>query len=112
MISPPAAVLPTIAPSHACSNTSGLLGTGGWLALPFNSAGLGLLNQWTANSASNDGFALVTSLSDPAMWKQFDSYNDSNVASSQGSDCTGDCRPYLQLTYSTTASDIAAPPSL
>jgi len=41
------------------------------------------------------------------MWKQFDSYNDSNVASSQGSDCTGDCRPYLQLTYSTTASDIA-----
>ena len=33
------------------------------------------------------------------MYKQFDSYNDSNVTRSQGGDCTGDCRPYLQLTY-------------
>ena len=36
------------APAAACSNTSGLTGKGGWLALPFNSSGIGLLNQWTA----------------------------------------------------------------
>ena len=95
------------APAHACSNTSGLLGTGGWLTVPFNSAGIGLLNQWTANSAPNWGLAVVTSLSNSAMWKQFDSYNDSNVAATQGGDCTGDCRPFLQLTYTTVASDVA-----
>ena len=41
------------------------------------------------------------------MCKQFDSYNDSNVATSQGGDCTGDCQPFLQLTYTTGASDVA-----
>ena len=34
----------------ACSNTSGLAGKGGWLTLPLNSAGLGLLNEWTSGT--------------------------------------------------------------
>jgi large repetitive protein len=95
------------AAADACANTSGLLGKGSWLTLPFNTAGVSLLNQWTANSAPNWGFALVTSLSNSAYWKYFDSYQDSNVPTSQGTDCgVPDCRPYLQLNYSTTASDI------
>ena len=52
-----------------------------------------------ANSTPNDGFAVVTSLTSAPAYKQFDSYNDSNVASSQGGNCTGNCQPYLQLTY-------------
>ena len=47
----------------------------------------------------NDGFAVVTSLTNSAAYKQFDSYNDGNVASTQGGGCVGDCRPYLELTY-------------
>ncbi len=94
------------AAADACANTSGLLGKGGWLTLPFNSAGVSLLNQWTSGSGSNWGFAVVTSQSNANYWKYFDTYNDGSVAGTQGGDCVGDCRPYLQLTYSTTASDI------
>ena len=75
-------------------------------ALPFNSAGIALLNQWTATLGvldPNDGFAVVTSLTNAPAYKQFDSYNDGNVASSQGGNCVGDCRPYLQLTYTATS---------
>ena len=95
------------APPDACANTSGETGYGGWVVLPMNSAGLSLLNQWTANSAANYGFAVVSSLTSPAGFMQFDSYNDSNVPTNQGGVCHGDCRPYLQLTYSTSASDVA-----
>ena len=94
------------AAASACANSTGLLGKGGWVTLPFNSAGLSTLNQWTSGSGSNWGFAIVTSLSDGNYWKYFDTYNDNNVASNQGGNCTGDCRPYLQLTYSTATSDI------
>jgi Domain of unknown function (DUF6531) len=87
------------APSAACSNTSGLTGKGGLLTLPFNSSGIALLNGWTLNTGVNDGFAVVTSLTNSAAYKQFDSYNDGNVASTQGGGCVGDCRPYLELTY-------------
>ena len=38
----------------------------------------------------NYGFAVVTSLTNAQAYKQFDSYNDGNVASSQGGDCAGD----------------------
>ncbi len=93
------------ATAHACSNSTGLPGKGGWISLPMNSSGLGLLNQWTAGSATNFGFAVVTSLTSAQQYMQFDSYNDGNVTSSQGGDYTGDARPYLSLTYSTTASD-------
>ncbi len=58
-------------------------GQGGWLTLPFNSSGLGLLNEWTSGRRSNYGFAVVTSLTNSQQYKQFDSYNDGNVASSQ-----------------------------
>ena len=95
------------APAPACSNSTGLAGQGGWVSLPVNSAGLGLLNQWTANSATNYGFAVLTSLTSSQQYMQFDSYNDGSVSTSQGGNCSGDCRPYLSLTYSTTASDIA-----
>ena len=95
------------APTPACSNTSGLAGQGGWVSLPMNSSGLGLLNQWTANSGTNSGFAVLTSLTNSQQYMQFDSYNDGSVSTSQGGNCTGDCRPYLSLTYTTTASDIA-----
>jgi RHS repeat-associated protein len=95
------------APAHACANTTGLAGKGGWLSLPMNSAGLNLINQWTAGSAGNMGFAVQTSLSNASMFKQFDGSADGNVASTQGGDCTGDCRPYVSVTYSTTASDQA-----
>ncbi len=94
------------APAPACANTTGLTGKGGWLTLPMNSAGLGLLNQWTAGSAANFGFAVLTSLSSSTQYMQFDSYNDGSVSTSQGGNCSGDCRPYLQLTYTTTASEI------
>ncbi|HEY5246689.1 MAG TPA: DUF6531 domain-containing protein, partial [Acidimicrobiales bacterium] len=95
------------APADACSNSTGLTGKGGWLTLPLNSSGLGLVNQWTAKSATNDGFAVVTSLTSAPDYMQFDSYNDGAVASSQGGVCTGDCRPYLDLTYTTNAADVA-----
>ena len=89
------------APAAACSNTTDLTGKGAYLQLPFNSAGVTLLNDWTSNSSSepNYGFAVVASLTASAAYKLFDSYNDSNVASSQGGNCTGNCQPYLQLTY-------------
>ena len=82
-------------------------GQGGWVSLPMNSAGLGLLNQWTANSGTNSGFAVLTSLTNSQQYMQFDSYNDGSVSTSQGGNCSGDCRPYLSLTYTTTASDVA-----
>lgn len=89
------------ASTAACYNDNALPGQGSWLSLAFNSAGVSLLNQWTANSGTNDGFAVVTSLSSSSDAMSFDSYNDSNVSSSQGGNCTGDCRPYLSLTYTT-----------
>jgi RHS repeat-associated protein len=97
------------APAAACSNTSGLTGKGGPVSLTFNPAGITLLNQWASGSSTepNDGFAIVTSLTNAQAYKEFDSYNDSNVASSQGGNCTGNCQPYLSLTYSSTAADIA-----
>jgi YD repeat-containing protein len=97
------------APSAACSNTTGETGKGGGLTLPFNSAGIALLNQWTAGSASdpNYGFAVVTSLSSAQAYKELDSFSDSNVASTQGGNCTGNCQPYLSLTYTSAAADVA-----
>ena len=95
------------ASADACSNSTGLTGKGSWLTLPLNSSGLGLVNQWTAKSATNYGFAVVTSLTSAQDFMQFDSYNDGTVASSQGDDCVGDCRPYLQLTYTTNTADVA-----
>jgi len=89
------------ASSRACSNTSGLPGQGAWISLGFNSSGLTLLNDWTLGQpVPNDGFAVAPSLTDEQMWKQFDSANDGNILSSQGGNCTGNCEPYLQLTYS------------
>jgi RHS repeat-associated protein len=89
-----------VASSRACANTSGLPGMGAWIGLPFNSDGLALLNNWTLGGGiPNDGFAVVPSLTDEQMWKQFDSANDGNVTSSQGGNCTGNCEPYLQMTY-------------
>jgi RHS repeat-associated protein len=87
------------APADACSNSSWLPGKGGWLHLTVNSSGIALLNQWTTNTAGNMGFAIVTSLTSSAMYKRFDSYNENNLTASQGGDCTGDCRPNLQITY-------------
>jgi hypothetical protein len=75
------------APPDACSNSTGLTGKGGWLTLPLNSSGLGLVNQWTAKSAPNYGFAVVASLTSAPDYMQFDSYNDGAVASSQGGVC-------------------------
>jgi YD repeat-containing protein len=89
-----------VASSAACDNTSGEPGMGSWIGLTFNSSGLALLNNWTVNDVSDDyGFAVAPSLTDNQMWKQFDSANDGDISSSDGGDCTKDCEPYLEITY-------------
>ena len=89
------------APSSACSNTSGLTGKGGLISLPFNSAGIALLNEWTSGTGHPQRrFRRRRVAEQRAAYKEFDSFSDSNVASSQGGDCTGNCQPYLELTYS------------
>ncbi len=94
-----------VASPAACSNTSGKPGQGAWISLGFNSSGLSLLNNWTLGGGiANYGFAVAPSLTDEQMWKQFDSANDGNVPSSAGGNCTGDCEPYLQMTYTADAA--------
>ena len=88
------------ASAQACANTSRMPGNGSWITLPLNSSGLGLLNAWTGgNGTPNEGFAVVTSLTDAQAFKQFDSAADSNVTSAQGGQFTGDLRPYLSVTF-------------
>jgi hypothetical protein len=88
------------ASSAACDNTSGEAGKGSWIGLGFTSDGLTLLNDWTLNDGTpNYGFEVNSSLSDVDGWKQFDSANDGTVPADDGGDCTGNCEPYLAMTY-------------
>jgi YD repeat-containing protein len=97
------------APSAACDNTDyenndeeAGYGTGGWISMPFNSDGLDLVNGWTLSRTDDYGVAVYGSQSDDNGWKVFDSANDGDVSNSngiEGTDCTGDCEPYLNLTY-------------